>query len=73
MSYKTTIRDCIGEFVGKTIVDITQHDEEHFKRTGEAFVDLMFDSGDVLRVYAQAGWRLCVKPGEGDEEEVEME
>ena len=45
------IRELIGEFIGQKVIEITQHDEEYFKRTGRSFIDLMFDSGDVLRIY----------------------
>lgn len=51
----STIRDSIGELIGKTIVDITQHDEEYFREHGIGFADLMFDSGDVLRVWSMRG------------------
>ena len=73
MSDYATIRDCIGEFIGKTLVEMTQHDKEHFLESGEAFVDLMFDSVDVLRFYTQPGRCIAVNPGHDDGEELDLE
>ena len=64
------IRGIIGEFVGQKVLDITQHDEEYFKRTGRSFVDFMFDSGDVLRIYITGGG-ICMSVNPDDETEEE--
>jgi hypothetical protein len=50
-----SIRDAIGELVGKTLIELTQHDESYFTEHGYGFVDLMFDSGDVLRIWSMHG------------------
>lgn len=70
MSDYATVRDHLGRFVGRTIVDVTQHDEEYFRETGRAFVDLMFDSGDVIRFYAPSGLCFAVNPSTDGEEEI---
>jgi hypothetical protein len=66
------IREQVGMFVGDKIVDITQHDEDHFKATGQSFVDLMFESGNVLRFIwtKEDGEIMAVNPGdeEGDKQ-----
>ena len=63
-----TIRNILGEMVGKKLIEITQHDEETFKKTGRAFIDLMFDSGDFIRFYAPSGICCCINPTEEAEE-----
>jgi len=64
----STIREILGEFIGTKIIEITQHDQEYFQRTGRSFVDLMLDSGDVLRFYVE-DQGLCVNPTDESEEE----
>jgi hypothetical protein len=44
----STIRELLGPLIGKTLVDVSQHDEEDFKERGEAFVCLMFDDGSTV-------------------------
>jgi len=43
------IREILGEFVGRTIIDITQQDEDEFRETGEAYVMLHFDDGSYMK------------------------
>lgn len=43
------IREFIGEFIGKRLVDVTQHDEEEYEKTGDAYVALMFEDGSILK------------------------
>lgn len=43
------IRDVIGHFIGKTVVDITQHDKEDWDMNGESFVYLLFNDGSGLK------------------------
>lgn len=47
----TTIRDIIGSFIGKTVVDITQHDQEEFDpKTGKgAYIMFLFDNGMTIQ------------------------
>lgn len=68
-----TIRECIGELVGAKLVEITQHDQEWFREHGTGFVDLMFDSGDVLRIFSMHGDEpfLVLNPDGDDPEEIE--
>ena len=48
MSDYVTIRDVLSRFIGQKIADITQHDEEEWKAGQEAYVCLMFESGDTI-------------------------
>lgn len=45
------IRELIGEFIGKTVIDVSQHDEEDWAATGAGFVVLMFSDGSLLKFY----------------------
>lgn len=63
------IREIIPEeIIGAKVLDITQHDEEYFKMTGRSFIDLMFDTGDVIRFYVQ-DQGLAINPTEECEKE----
>lgn len=44
-----TIRDILGRFIGRTVVDITQHDEEEYRETQKSFVEILFDNGETVR------------------------
>jgi len=46
-----TIRDIIGRFCGKTILDISQHDEEEWLSGEPAYVMLMMSDGSTLKIY----------------------
>jgi hypothetical protein len=46
----SNIREILGGLVGARIIDISQHDQEHFEETGESFVEFLFDNGHTLRV-----------------------
>jgi len=47
-----TIRDHIGYLIGKTLVEITQHDREDVGDSGEGcFVELHFHDGSWVRFY----------------------
>jgi hypothetical protein len=65
----SNIREILGEFIGHRIVEITQHDEEYFQRTGRSFADLMFDSGDVLRIYCLTDIPMIINPTDENEDE----
>lgn len=45
------IRELIGDFIGKRIAEITQHDIEDFKETGRSYVMLHFDDGSYLKFF----------------------
>lgn len=67
----SNIRNIIGELIGKRVLEITQHDPEYFERTGRSFVDLMFESGDVLRIYVHGDeTAMCLNPTEEGETEI---
>jgi len=38
----------LGDFIGRTVIDITQHDQDEFRETGRTFVMLMFDDGSTM-------------------------
>jgi hypothetical protein len=35
----------LGKYIGKRLVDITQHDEDEYQQTQKAYVLLMFEEG----------------------------
>jgi hypothetical protein len=41
--------EVLGPFIGKTIVDITQHDEHDWSHNNERFVQIMFDDGSWVK------------------------
>jgi hypothetical protein len=45
------VRGFLGHLIGRTIVDVTQHDREEYEQTGEAYIMLMFNDGNYLKVY----------------------
>lgn len=66
MSY-ATVREILKDFVGHTLVDITQHDREDFARDGKAFVMLHFSNNRAIYV------GLDGKPIAYDEDEPTVE
>ena len=47
----SNIRDILGKFVGRVVIDITQHDEDEFAEDGRAYIMLMFDNGDFVKFF----------------------
>lgn len=45
------IRDVIGGFVGKTIVDITQPDADELLEDEDPYVMFMFDDGSYMKMH----------------------
>lgn len=45
------IRDMLGSFIGKRVVDITQHDEEEWRETRRSYVLLHFEDGSEMKFY----------------------
>jgi hypothetical protein len=43
------IRELLAGFIGQRLVEITQHDEDEYRRTSEAFVMLHFADGSLIR------------------------
>lgn len=48
MSYGN-VRDFLGCFVGRTVVDVTQHDPQDFALNRQAFIEIMFDDASTIR------------------------
>ncbi len=51
MDVYANIRELLGGFIGRTIVDITQHDEEEWRQSRKSYVMLMFDDGKWIKFY----------------------
>lgn len=45
------IRDILGPLLGKEVVAITQHDKDEFSATQDAYVELLFNNGFVVRFH----------------------
>jgi len=45
----SNIRQILGSLIGKTLVDITQHDKDEFAETG-SFIQFHFDNGGYVKV-----------------------
>lgn len=50
-----TIRSHLAVLLGAKLTEITQHDEQFFRDNGIGFIDLMFDDGNVLRIWSIHG------------------
>lgn len=50
-----TVRDQLQEFIGQRLVEVTQHDEEEYRETGEAYIMLMFENGAVMQITLREG------------------
>jgi hypothetical protein len=67
----STIRDndLLGPFIGKRIVAITQHDEDEYAETQQAYVMLMFEDGTWVKFFiGEDGFVLGNEDGEEDVE-----
>jgi hypothetical protein len=62
------IREIIGQFIGKTISDITQTDLEEFEETGEAYIVVQMSDGSFLRFPIEEGLSFF-DAGQGGEEQ----
>lgn len=51
----TNIRDILGQLIGKTVVDITQHDRDEFEENGTTFVQLHFEEGLYVKFMISEG------------------
>lgn len=45
------IREVLGVLIGRTVVDITQHDPEEFDEDGNVYIQFHFDNGDYVKIY----------------------
>lgn len=73
MSY-VNIRELIGGFVGKTITDITQQDEDEFAEHKQSFIMLMFSDGSYLKfIIGDDGFHWCDESGDEKIAEPESE
>ena len=49
----------LGPIIGAKVVDVTQHDEEEFAETGQAYVQVHFDNGmSVVFFIGDAGFAI---------------
>jgi len=46
------IREILGHLIGRTLIEITQHDKEDFLNGEDSFVELMFNDGNTLKFFA---------------------
>lgn len=51
MDSYANIREIIGEFIGKKIVDITQQDRDEWDEIHESYVMLHFEDGSTLKFW----------------------
>jgi hypothetical protein len=65
---EASIRRLLGNFIGQTVVDITQHDVEDWLAGGDPYVQIQFGNGEFLQFptnkpfcYSQDGQELEVK------------
>lgn len=61
-----TIREILGSFVGKRLVDIAQHDEDEWEESHSAYIDLMFEDGSLIRFWQGDEGFQHFAPGEYD-------
>ena len=43
------VRQFLGHFIGRTIVEITQQDQEEWEATKQSYIMLMFDDGTFIK------------------------
>ena len=75
------IRDILGCFIGKTITDVTQHDEEEYLEGEDPYIMLMFTDGSVLKLNAygldyfnsEDGSGMKMYLGEPEDEDLDAE
>lgn len=46
----SNIRMILGPLIGKTLVDITQHDKEEFAETKESYIQFHFEDGLYVKI-----------------------
>lgn len=65
----TNIRDFLGHMIGKKIVDISQHDEDEFEKTGQCYVMLLLEDGHYVKFYVNRyqGFHFSDKNGADEE------
>lgn len=61
------IRDILGPVVGKEVVAITQHDKDEYADTGDAYVELLFSNGFVVRFHVTDAGFDVESPDDADE------
>lgn len=50
MSDYANVREIFQDFIGKRVLDITQHDKEEFQQTGKGYIMLMFEEGLMIQI-----------------------
>jgi hypothetical protein len=63
-----TVRDFLGHFIGQTIIDITQHDEEEFEEDGWSKVYLHMSNGESICFYIGDDGCFAVHTNEDEDE-----
>jgi hypothetical protein len=43
------IRKVLGSLIGRTVVDVTQHDQDEWEEARSCYVMLMFDDGQFVK------------------------
>ncbi len=67
----STIREMLGELIGHTVVDITQHDQDEWERDGASYFMLMFEDGQTLKIFQSDSPAFILNDGEEEEEDDE--
>jgi hypothetical protein len=49
--YPETIRDVLPQLIGRTIVDLSQHDRDEREEEGSFYLELHLDNGGIVRVH----------------------
>lgn len=63
------IREIIGHFIGRTIVEITQHDRDEWDEYGEAYVQLHFQDGSHLKFWTEERGFSFYEPDEAEDDD----
>lgn len=50
------IRDFLGSFTGKTVADITQHDQQDWEDDHRSFIMVMFGDGTWVKFFIGEGF-----------------
>lgn len=46
----SNIRQILGLVIGKKLVDITQHDKDEFRETGQSYIQFHFEDGIYIKI-----------------------
>lgn len=48
-----TIRETLGGLIGRSLLDVTQQDEDEFREDGRSYVMLHFDNGSTVKFFVE--------------------